>query len=127
VTSSHTNSESQMDAETLEALRGSIAKWEGIVAGSVDDEGSNNCPLCEMFYRGCGWPSCFGCPVWKKTGLRNCEGSPYEKWVELTDERPDGQPRKVTNEEQRSAAEAELAFLRSLLPEARSDEKDVAP
>src|SRR5262245_41236356 len=33
-----------MDDETLEALNGSIAKWQAIVGGTGEDEGAENCP-----------------------------------------------------------------------------------
>jgi hypothetical protein len=38
-----------MDAETLEALKGSIKKHENILAGTGRDKGQKNCPLCQMF------------------------------------------------------------------------------
>jgi len=38
-----------MDEKTLAALRGSISKWEGIVAGTMQDSGASNCPLCKKF------------------------------------------------------------------------------
>jgi len=38
-----------MDAETMAALKGSIAKWEAIVAGAGKDFGASNCPLCRKF------------------------------------------------------------------------------
>lgn len=75
-----------MDERTLTALKGSIAKWEGIVAGTVENRGFHNCPLCARFhpeatnrsYRG---PHvCEGCPVKDKTGKSLCRGSPYYKF-----------------------------------------------
>ena len=52
-------------------------KWEAIVAGEGTDRGSFNCALCRRFW----FKSCFGCPVFEKTGLRSCGGTPYAKWV----------------------------------------------
>lgn len=102
-----------MDAETLKALKGSIAKWQAIVDGTGVDEGSANCPLCQKFrfivaykYR------CDGCPVREKTGEPDCAGSPYEDYsmkAHFTDE--------FIDEEINAAAQAELDFLISLLPE----------
>jgi len=39
-----------VDAKALEALKGSIKKWERIVEGTGVDEGADNCPLCELFW-----------------------------------------------------------------------------
>jgi len=47
-----------MDAKTLKALKGSIKKWEKIIAGTGVDKGGDNCPLCKA----CGW-NCRDCPV----------------------------------------------------------------
>jgi hypothetical protein len=96
--------ETEMPLRTLYALRGSIAKWEGIVAGTVKDEGPDNCPLCQCFFEA----DCAGCPVYEKTGLYSCEGSPYEAFSDAED----------ANDEKRMAlaARAELDFLKSLLP-----------
>lgn len=84
-----------MDPATLVALKGSIAKWEGIVAGGPEGD----CPLCLMFFRGRPIEDiCVGCPVMERTGRRMCRGTPY--WDD-------------TNPKQ---AQAELDFLKSLLP-----------
>jgi hypothetical protein len=103
-----------MDAETLEALRGSIAKWEAIVAGKGKDKGCANCPLCLKFNRGHihrdkseslpeeGPWNCAGCPVAEVTRRDYCEGSPYERY-NIYATLP-------------LVALEELAFLKSLLP-----------
>lgn len=62
-----------MDDRTLAALRGSIAKWEAIVDGTGEDQGTNNCPLCHEFYNN----GCVGCPVSAATGKPRCDGTPY--------------------------------------------------
>jgi hypothetical protein len=115
-----------MHAKTLEALRGSIRKWEQIAAGTEGDRGPANCPLCEMFYSG----HCTGCPVAHKTGEIECDGSPYQKWTALPTslfrvEKIDGRYSWwVDSEESRAAAQAELDFLKSLLPkDSSSDEQ----
>lgn len=99
-----------MDAKTLATLRGSIAKWEAIVAGTGEDKGIENCPLCKLFYSAVdnNTHRCKGCPVEEKTGQTHCDGSPYEQWSELATEEDSYEAREL--------AQAELDFLRSLLP-----------
>ena len=94
----------QMAPDTLEALNGSIAKWEAIVAGTGVDKGVENCPLCKRFFFNC----CQGCPV-NDVGGYGCIGTPYDQWCALEVD-------KVTNDEEREYAQAELNFLKSLLP-----------
>ncbi len=102
-----------MNAKTLKALNGSIAKWEAIVTGTGVDAGPSNCPLCLAFRNfSMGGVSCLGCPVRDTTGEDGCAGTPYEKWEDLAES---GQ-RKANTPELKKAARAELAFLKSLLP-----------
>lgn len=116
-----------MDAATLEALRGSVKKWEGIVAGTVVDEGPTNCPLCRMFYRkdtdGERAP-CAGCPVSAYTGQPGCDGTPYGTYAEHEYE-AHGHFRHKCHapdcDEGRRLAQAEVDFLKSLLPEGTPD------
>ena len=93
-----------MKKKTLKALKGSIKKWEKIVAGTGTDEGLDNCPLCKVFYADF---TCQDCPVYKKTGQILCAGSPYTEYAkwEMVD---DAKAMKYAKEE--------LKFLRSLLP-----------
>jgi hypothetical protein len=107
-----------MPAETLEALKGSIAKWEKIVAGTGSNQGPYNCPLCEKFNE-CvteeahfAQPTCEGCPVQKAVGQAGCRGTPYERYEEAEESQID-----FTEEDMRHLARAELDFLKSLLPE----------
>lgn len=101
-----------MNAETLKALKGSIKKWEAIVAGTGTDEGPQNCPLCILFLT--RWPAkppfCVGCPVREITGVSGCEGTPYDDYEKAEAEFGAG------SDECKSAAKQELEFLRSLLP-----------
>lgn len=74
-----------MDAETLKALKGSIKKWRGIVAGTEIDHGSDNCPLCQLFVE--RTESCRGCPVQERTGRNYCHRTPYIAFYHATDGR----------------------------------------
>ena len=101
-----------MNAKTLEALRGSILKWERIVAGTGKDLGWTNCPLCLLFFlnsRLLPGQGCDGCPVREKTGLDDCKGTPYwEFWPYHADE--------ILSPVAKKRAQEELDFLRFLLP-----------
>lgn len=93
-----------MDTKTLEALRGSIRKWEKIVDGTEMDRGLDNCPLCRIFhgvFRTDDKYGCFGCPVAEAVYDTCCEGTPYNDYN-----------RTPTKEN----AQRELDFLISLLP-----------
>jgi hypothetical protein len=105
-----------MDSETLEALKGSIAKWKAIVAGIGSDAGLYDCPLCALFHprrrpEATSGAPCDGCPVKQHTGKSYCEGSPYDHWDEGDDD-------------EEVVAKAELDFLISLLP---ADEPSLTP
>lgn len=100
--SSHIPTDQEMPEKTLKALRGSIKKWEGIVAGTEEDHGEDNCPLCKLFLR----KNCDGCPVFDRTGSEGCYDTPYRETLKA-----------VSKEEYNRHALAELDFLRSLLPE----------
>ena len=116
-----------MDDKTKKALLGSIKKWEAIVAGTGEDDGENNCPLCELFHPHMGLyegydrrerAACGGCPVREKTKKPYCRGTPYIEWSNADAFTPlNGyfSPEKRT--EYTKLAQAELDFLRSLLPE----------
>ena len=95
-----------MDPKTLAALRGSIAKWQAIVDGTGTDQGPKNCPLCQMFLK--GPPRCADCPVYEKTKVTGCGITPYDDFIFA--EEDDDTAGMV------DAAQAELAFLKSLLP-----------
>lgn len=101
-----------MTPETLTALQGSIAKWEAIVAGKGVDDGGDNCPLCKLFIEN---DHCAGCPIASHSGAAGCCNTPYDQWYRL--HRPfNSVPLKAETPEQFDAAQAELDFLRSLLP-----------
>ena len=99
-----------MNAETLKALKGSIRKWEGIVSGKIADDGPNNCPLCHLFW---DLADCAGCPVSAKTGIGDCQETPYEAWG---DSFPPSNVGLMANTPKRVLlAKKELAFLKRLL------------
>lgn len=110
-----------MPADTLLALRGSIAKWEAIVAGTGADWGIANCPLCKLFFRPTNeklW--CQGCPVFDATGEVSCHDTPYENYITDPLELHGVRIKDLLAIDQarvRPLAQAELDFLRSLLPE----------
>lgn len=108
-----------MPPETLEALRGSIKKWEGIVRGDEVDQGSSNCPLCKLFLDDDDEPACCGCPVAERVDRIGCEGTPYRAWMNATVlyGKEDAEWfRKAETDEHKAAAQAEVDFLQSLLP-----------
>jgi hypothetical protein len=93
-----------MDERSLKALKDAIELWERIESRELN-EGDFNCPLCETFcVHGPTGYSCTNCPIRKKTGRENCEGTPY--WSYRNDA-----------EDRDERAHDEVVFLRSLLPE----------
>lgn len=116
----------KMNKKTLTALKASIQHWrENEAAESSDDVSvwGDYCALCGLFVR--PTDCCKGCPVAKRTGKENCDGSPWAaardefkkwRWAYLAD----GQdtPRVTQARDAfRAAARAEREFLESLLPE----------
>lgn len=101
-----------MDERTLTALTGSIAKWEAIVAGTGKDDGSNNCTLCIAF------DGCAGCPVADAVEMDSCELTPYIRWHDHHIYAHGLRRFPFGNEcpECARLAQAELDFLKSLLP-----------
>lgn len=112
-----------MEPATLAALRGSIAKWRAIVDGTGADHGTSNCPLCQMFYDSDEYDDegnlrdCIGCPVYDHTGEDNCCGTPFARWAMLVRDQSVETGRYAQDVVARDAAQAELDFLISLLPD----------
>ena len=98
-----------MEAATL---KGSIEKWKRVAAGTHEDQGINDCPLCKLFFM----KGCQGCPVSEKTGQTVCRDSPYPVWGLAVMARV---KQTATNKKLKKLARAELNFLRSLLPKKR--------
>ncbi len=109
-----------MTPETLTALKASIAHWRANVAATEPgeaDTGSASCALCLKFNAWLrGGFNCTGCPVVDRTGRHGCIGSPHQAADEALDEWLADE--SDANEQAfRAAAQAELDFLISLLPE----------
>ena len=66
--------------EKLKAIKGSIEKWDKISKREEEDYGSDNCPLCQLYSQ--QLPGCPACPVHKKTGKPQCDGTPYSDYRE---------------------------------------------
>ena len=135
-----------MKSKTLEALKGSIEKWERIVDGTGVDNRADNCPLCQLFYErtefvvqlpaqsamfvqsgnagGYEHGGCHDCPVRLRTRRDECVGTPYDGWrraLEKVATYNPYEPASVNIDGKRDptlvrAAKAELRFLKSLLP-----------
>ena len=102
-----------MKPATLKALKQSILKWEGIVAGTEKDFGVLNCALCKRFFdTGCKLRG-ERCPVYEKTGQTQCDGSPYHNFVDLDEL---DEPTKKQTKARNALAVDMLNFLNGLLP-----------
>ena len=107
-----------MSPEIIKALKGSIKKWERIAAGEGEDGGWHDCDLCLYSYNQHGFLSCTDCPVYADTGEWACRGTPQEEWEQHYDDmHPTESKRKVHCPECKRWAEAEVGYLKSLLPE----------
>ena len=107
-----------MDERTLGALRGSIARWERIVAGEAEG-GPSDCQLCELFsdVDTLADDDCCGCPVREETGKPHCWNTPYDDWwVRSHVILNSGLKRVADTPEAVKAAEAMRDYLKSLLP-----------
>ncbi|WP_395454695.1 hypothetical protein ACHMW5_13490 [Azospirillum melinis] len=117
-----------MDAKTIEALHLSIAKWGmnantarrsrenkwivrfgALATRTVIGVGHQDCALCKLFYR--PGHRCEGCPISAKVGRSGCAGTPYDVIFDMIEA-----GEFVADEKLVAACEAEVAFLRSLLP-----------
>lgn len=90
-----------------------ITRW---IPAMFDDRGMlpKDAPDCQLCMLHAGYPHyCEKCPVFRRTGIDNCEGSPYVKWIDAPN-----------IHERRKAAEEEVDFLLSLLPRGETVEYD---
>lgn len=102
-----------MNKKTLTALKRSIAHWERLANGkrrAYEDIGPEDCALCDLFLH----KECEGCPVFGKTLVRGCNGTPYSHahFVIMNSKMDDPFDDPLF----RRAAKTELRFLKSLLP-----------
>lgn len=107
-----------MSPKTLKALKASIKHWEENVAAETPQGAGvrgDKCALCQKFASN----YCSGCPVFKKTLKRGCDGTPYFRaydayyaWKKAQDDDHKAEWCK--------AAQAEVVFLKSLLPRGTS-------
>jgi hypothetical protein len=101
-----------MNTKTLKALNDSIAHWERMRdnPNGEDRPGRRQCALCGLFNRNFA-DGCAGCPVKAKTGEVGCAGTPYEHANAIFG--------FGANRSWRKAAQAEINFLKSLLPKTK--------
>lgn len=107
------SSHPSMDPMTREALEASIKHWEeNVAAKTVHDVliGARACALCVRFLS----QGCIGCPVFKTTGQVACRETPYDAAHQAFERWRIRRP--AAELKFRQAAQAELDFLRSLLP-----------
>lgn len=114
-----------MSQATLKALKGSIRKWELIVAGEIADEGEDNCPLCKRFTTGrCTQVSSVTgedmetCPVAEAVDDISCRGTPFIDFREAINDRFNKDPTthytdKASDDETVMCAVLELEFLKA--------------
>ena len=104
-----------MNPDTLSALQGAILKWEHVVDGTGPECGAVNCPLCQAIN-----PGCEGCAVDDATG-EGCGNDEFMSWMDHIYEHPDTEKSTwaefyVQCPECKTLAQAELDFLKSMLP-----------
>jgi hypothetical protein len=109
-----------MKHKIRKALKGSIRKWEEIVAGKGVDKGGANCPLCQLTEKEYLECDKLPCPIYTKTKMLECQGSPYPKWREHhRSNHPEEDEflkyNRVYCPTCRKLAQTELDFLKSLL------------
>ena len=102
-----------------EGIERGLLKWEAMRDALRDDPdlyyivdgGPYTCGLCYLFLDHTEYESkhCQGCPIFLKTGLKYCKGTPYEGYDMLGDD--DGEP---SNELSLKLVEAEIEFLKGL-------------
>ena len=108
-----------MTKKAHKELLKSIEKWEKSDY-KFDDNGKVNCELCKQYYGDdITIPTCKGCLVFKKTGVRKCGKTPYEEWIVHQKGRHGlyKVPYFIHCKECSRLKEKEAKFLRSLLKE----------
>lgn len=114
----------------LQALKGSIEKWQGIVNGTENDDGAENCPLCKLYLHADGIDAdedededtCLECPISIKVNDIMCGSTPYQDWANhhINDHECYGFPKIAECYDCKILAQNELDFLKSLLPKEKA-------
>ncbi len=102
-----------MKAETLKALKASIAHWRRLATGKNafgEEPYGDDCPLCDLFYHRGEWMPCQGCPVSKRAKDSSCRNTPWSDAAMAY--RKFGANSEIFHR----AATKQLKFLQSLLP-----------
>lgn len=96
------------------ALESSIQHWEDVLAEPMKTKTTpSQCALCRLFRYS---HLCEGCPVFIKTGLINCDGSPYIDFINYRLLlRQEYELSETGLAKLKTLANAELSFLKSLL------------
>lgn len=103
-------------------LKESIAHWTRMRTDHTISETpfGTDCPLCSRYCKS-SYGKCEGCPVEEATGQANCAGTPWRvasnAWFHAL---------RRNDSAWRKAAQAEIDFLRSLLPRAQHAHKTPA-
>lgn len=101
-----------MRISTLSAIQASVAHWERMQANwpeSAESPDVDECALCQLFYNSTHWDHCcYSCPIFNVTGQRFCIGTPYHAAARAFD--------GADAAAWQAAAQAEIDFLKSLLP-----------
>jgi hypothetical protein len=90
-------------------------KWRNIAYFGGMDMGIDNCALCQQFF----FPAasrCYGCPVFEKTGHKECIFSPHGNWI-MHQYKEHQTKLKVCCPECVELAEEEIKFLELVLEE----------
>lgn len=107
-----------MKEVALKSLKESIKHWERVVADVRTPVGRPYCALCRQFNTVTS-PGCNGCPV-SDAGHLFCADTPYERFARLQRSHGVTTWRALSEREAvaklREAAQAEVDFLRGLLP-----------
>ena len=108
-----------MDERTLTALKASIEHWEQNMFNlDANRMTASYCALCKMFIAGEeddseDFTPCGGCPVMEESGESDCGNTP---WVDAVLATKAYQRHKGTYTKAFNAVEAEVDFLKGLLP-----------
>lgn len=105
-----------MEQETIDAVIAAVCKWDLIAQGIGVDNGTDNCPLCIMFFDRAPGTGCDEeCPVFEVTSQELCNGSPF-KYTNLESDYTIPEHHGYITTEEFAAIEDEIEFLISLLP-----------